>query len=150
LFWRLSGEELVEGGYTVEDQVQVAKWLEAEGVACISVSAGTWLSLQVTVAPMYVPRGHMLPYAARIREEVSVPVIAVGRLDDPELAERAVADGSTDVVLLGRGLLADPDWPGKLEQGLRDEIRPCIACNACVDRVALGLDIRCAVNAELG
>jgi NADPH-dependent 2,4-dienoyl-CoA reductase/sulfur reductase-like enzyme len=92
----------------------------------------------------------MLPYAARIREEVSVPVIAVGRLDDPDVAERAVADGSTDIVLLGRGLLADPDWPRKLEQGRRDEIRPCIACNACVDRVALGLDIRCAVNAELG
>jgi 2,4-dienoyl-CoA reductase-like NADH-dependent reductase (Old Yellow Enzyme family)/NADPH-dependent 2,4-dienoyl-CoA reductase/sulfur reductase-like enzyme len=150
LFWRLSAEELVRDGYTVNDQLQVARWLEEVGVACLSVSAGTWLSLQVTVAPMFVPRGHMAPYAARVKQEVGIPVMAVGRLDDPELAERVVADGIADFVLIGRGLLADPDWAAKLQSGHAEEIRPCIACNACVDLLALGKDIRCAVNAETG
>jgi 2,4-dienoyl-CoA reductase-like NADH-dependent reductase (Old Yellow Enzyme family)/thioredoxin reductase len=150
LFWRLSGEELTDGGYTVEDQVQVARWLEAAGIACLSMSAGTWLTIQVTVAPMYVPRGRMIPYAQRIKQEVSIPVIAVGRLDDPALAERVVADGAADMVMIGRGLLADPDWPKKVGQGKLSEVRPCIACNACVDLVARGFEMRCAVNPELG
>jgi 2,4-dienoyl-CoA reductase-like NADH-dependent reductase (Old Yellow Enzyme family)/thioredoxin reductase len=150
LFWRLSGEELTEGGYSVEQQLQVARWLEEAGVACLSVSAGTWHTLHVTVAPMYMERGHMIKYAAAIKQAVSIPVIAVGRLDDPELAESVVADGAADLVLLGRGLLADPDWTRKLLEGRSDEIRPCIACNACVDLVARGLEMRCAVNAETG
>jgi 2,4-dienoyl-CoA reductase-like NADH-dependent reductase (Old Yellow Enzyme family)/thioredoxin reductase len=150
LFWRLSGEELTEGGYTVEDQVQVARWLEEAGIACLSMSAGTWHTVQVTVAPMYIPRGRMIQYAQRIKQEVGVPVIAVGRLDDPALAERVVDEGSADMVMIGRGLLADPDWPRKVEGGAIEEVRPCIACNACVDLVARGLDMRCAVNPELG
>jgi 2,4-dienoyl-CoA reductase-like NADH-dependent reductase (Old Yellow Enzyme family)/thioredoxin reductase len=150
LFWRLSGEELTEGGYSVDDQVQVAQWLEEAGVACLSMSAGTWLTIQVTVAPMYIERGAMVPYAHRIKQEVSVPVIAVGRLDDPELAERVIADGSADLVMIGRGLLADPDWPRKVGEGDAGDVRPCIACNACVDLVARGLEMRCAVNPELG
>ncbi len=150
LFWRLSGEELIPGGYSVEDQLQVARWLEQAGVACLSMSAGTWLALHVTVAPMFVPRGRMIEYAARVKQEVEIPVIAVGRLDDPGLAERVVSNGSADLVMIGRGLLADADWPRKLELGEADVIRPCIACNACVDRVALGQEMRCAVNPETG
>ena len=79
-----------------------------------------------------------------------MPVIAVGRLDDPELAERVIADGDADLVMLGRGLIADPDWPRKVEQGRFDELRPCIACNACVDLVGRGERARCAVNPEVG
>jgi 2,4-dienoyl-CoA reductase-like NADH-dependent reductase (Old Yellow Enzyme family)/NADPH-dependent 2,4-dienoyl-CoA reductase/sulfur reductase-like enzyme len=150
LFWRLSGEELTDGGYSVDDQVQVARLLEEAGIACLSMSAGTWHTIQVTVAPMYIPRGRMIPYAQRIKQEVGVPVIAVGRLDDPVLAERVVAEGSADMVMIGRGLLADPDWPQKVGAGELDEVRPCIACNACVDLVARGLEMRCAVNPELG
>jgi 2,4-dienoyl-CoA reductase (NADPH2) len=99
---------------------------------------------------MYVPRGRMIAYARRIKQEVSIPVIAVGRLDDPALAERVVADGAADMVMIGRGLLADPDWPRKVEEGSWDDVRPCIACNACVDLVARGFEMRCAVNPELG
>ena len=150
LFWRLSGEELRPGGFSVEDQVEVARMLQAAGVAAISVSAGTWNSLWVTVAPMSVARGHMLDYAARFKAALDIPVIAVGRLDDPELAERVIADGQADVVLIGRGLLADPDWALKVAAGRPQDVRPCIACNACVDLVGRGLDLRCAVNPETG
>lgn len=150
LFWRLSGEELTAGGYGMEQQIRIAQMLEVAGVACLSISAGTWHTLEVTVAPMFIERGHMLKYSAAIRNEVGIPVIAVGRLDDPALAERVVAEGLADLVLLGRGLLADADWVQKLEAGRPQEIRPCIACNACVDLVARGLEVRCAVNPETG
>ena len=150
LFWRLSSEELRSGGFSVDDQLEVARRLQQAGVACISVSAGTWNSLATTVAPMSVARGHLLGYAARFKQHLEIPVIAVGRLDDPALAERVVAEGIADVVLLGRGLLADPDWAQKVEDGRWSDVRPCIACNACVELVGRGSDLRCAVNPETG
>jgi 2,4-dienoyl-CoA reductase (NADPH2) len=99
---------------------------------------------------MFVPRGHMVAYAAQIKQAVGVPVMAVGRLDDPALAARVVEEGSADLVILGRGLIADPDWPRKVEEGDLDGVRPCIACNACVDVVGRHEELRCAVNPEAG
>lgn len=150
LFWRLSGEELRAGGFSLDDQLRVASMLEAAGVASISVSAGTWHTLGVTIAPMSVARGHMLDYAAAFKAHLDIPVIAVGRLDDPALAEQVVAQGHADIVLIGRGLLADPDWALKVGGGRASDVRPCIACNACVDLVGRGLDLRCAVNPQTG
>jgi NADPH-dependent 2,4-dienoyl-CoA reductase/sulfur reductase-like enzyme len=124
--------------------------LEADGVAAISVTAGTWHTLHVTLAPMFVPRGHMVPLAAAIKHAVGVPVIAVGRLDDPELAAKVVASGDADLICLGRGLIAEPDWPAKVRERRLGELRPCIACNACVDLVGRGEHARCAVNPEAG
>ena len=85
------------GGLTIDETVEVSRWLEDAGVAAISVSAGTWHTLHVTLAPMFVPRGHMVEYAAAVKRAVNVPVIAVGRLDDPELAAKVVADGDADL-----------------------------------------------------
>jgi NADPH-dependent 2,4-dienoyl-CoA reductase/sulfur reductase-like enzyme len=99
---------------------------------------------------MSLERGCLVPAAAAIRKAVSVPVIAAGRLDDPELAERVIADGDADLIAVGRALIADADWPRKLREGRHREIRPCIACNACVDLVARAQEARCAVNPEVG
>ena len=77
-------------------------------------------------------------------------MIAAGRLDHPALAERAIASGQADIVAVGRGLIADPDWPAKVRDGRLSEIRPCIACNACVELVAHGEEARCAVNPAVG
>jgi NADPH-dependent 2,4-dienoyl-CoA reductase/sulfur reductase-like enzyme len=104
----------------------------------------------VTLAPMFVPRGHIVEAAAAVKAAVGVPVIAVGRLDDPILAERIVSEGAADLVALGRSLIADPEWPAKVLAGRVDDIRPCIACNACVDLVGRGEIARCAVNPEVG
>lgn len=148
--WRISGEEALPGGISLDDATTVSQWLEEDGVDCISVSAGNWRSLHVTLAPMWVPRGSMVRLARRIRAHVSVPVIAVGRLNDPEDARRVLTAGHADLVAIGRGLIADPDWPDKVAAGRDDQIRPCIACNACVDLVGPGGEIRCAVNPAVG
>lgn len=150
LVWRINGADEIPGGSGIDDAVQVCRWLEADGAAAISVSSGTWQSLHHTLAPMFMPRGHMVPYAAAVKRAVSVPVIAVGRLDDPDLAAAVVHEGSADMVLLGRTLIAEPDWPDKVRTGRRDELRPCIACNACVELVGRGKPARCSVNPEVG
>lgn len=150
LVWRLNGTDAEPGGFDLESCVAVARMLEEAGVAAISVSSGTWLTLHQTLAPMSVPRGHMMPMVRAVRKAVSVPVMAVGRLDDPELAEEIVASGEADMILIGRGLIAEPDWPNLVREGRADELRPCIACNACVDLVGRGERARCSVNPEVG
>ena len=148
--YRISGEEGAEGGFTLDDSVQVCRWLEEAGVDTISVSAGNWYALHLTIGPMFLPRGYLLHLARAIRAAVSVPVMAAGRLDDPELAEAALERGDADLIGLGRALIADPDWPRKVQAGEGRTIRPCIACNACVDLVARAEEARCAVNPEVG
>ena len=148
--YRISGEEGSPGGFVLEDAVQVCRWLEEAGVDCISVSAGNWHALHYTIGPMFLPRGYLLHLARGIKAAVSVPVVAAGRLDDPDLAESVLADGDADFIALGRALIADPDWPKKLREGHRTDIRPCISCNACVDLVAKAEEARCAVNPEVG
>jgi 2,4-dienoyl-CoA reductase (NADPH2) len=150
VFFRISGIEGAEGGITNDDSAQVSVWLQEAGVACMSVSAGNWYALHYTIPPMSMEHGCLLPFAARIRQDVEIPVIAAGRLDDLETAQRALDDGSADLIAVGRALIADPDWPAKAAAGRLDEIRPCIACNACVDLVAQAKAARCAVNPEVG
>jgi 2,4-dienoyl-CoA reductase (NADPH2) len=150
LVWRLNGEDAIPGGFVLQEAIEVARMLEATGVAALSVSAGTWHTLHVTLAPMSTPRGQIAPLAGAIKESVDVPVMAVGRLDDPDLAGAVIEEGQADLICLGRGLIAEPDWPTKLRAGKRDELRPCIACNACVDLVGRGEPARCSVNPEVG
>jgi len=150
IFYRISGEERAEGGFTIDDTVEVSRWLVAVGVDCVSVSAGSWYALHYTIPPMFMARGCLVPYARRIKREVDVPVMTVGRLDDVALAESVLDDGDADLIGIGRALIADADWPVKVREGRVDEIRPCIACNACVDRVSDGREARCAVSSEVG
>lgn len=151
LVWRLNGSDAERGGLDLDEAAATAQLLVAAGVASISVSSGTWLSLQHTLAPMSVPRGHLREMAAAVTRAVGdVPVMAVGRLDDPDLAADVVRSGDADLVLLGRGLIAEPDWPELVRTGRLAERRPCIACNACVDLVGRGERARCSVNPEAG
>ncbi|MET0191362.1 MAG: NAD(P)/FAD-dependent oxidoreductase [Pseudonocardia sediminis] len=150
LVWRINGEDAERDGLGLDESVAAARAIVDAGASCISVTAGTWLSLQVTLAPMSTPRGHMRRFAAAVRDAVDVPVMAVGRLDDPDMAAEVIASGEADMVLIGRGLIAEPDWPDLVHAGRLDERRPCIACNACVDLVGRGERARCAVNPEAG
>lgn len=150
LVWRLNGDDGLPGGFDLDQAVATAALLEEAGVAALSVSAGTWHTLHITLAPMFSPRGQMVPMAAAVRDAVGIPVMAVGRLDDPAVAAATIASGAADLVCLGRGLIAEPDWADKVREGCLDDLRPCIACNACVDLVGMGERARCAVNPEVG
>ena len=87
---------------------------------------------------MLSPHGHLIDFAARIKNAVKIPVITVGGIT-PELAEKALSEGKADFIAFGRQFLADPDFPRKLDRGERENIRPCIRCNElCMGRIRLG------------
>ena len=151
IIYRLSGSEYVEGGLTLADAMQVARWYEEAGADAIDVSAGTIESAHITSAYMMFPPALLTPLAAGVKEAVSVPVFAVGRLADPQLAEQVLAEGKADAITMGRALLADPELPNKAREGRLDDICPCIACNqGCIDRLAAQLDVSCLVNPAVG
>ena len=115
VMYRISGAEGAEGGFEVEDAAAVCGLLEEAGVCAISVSAGNWYALHQTIGPMFLPRGFLVSLAATIKRSVSIPVIAVGRLDEPSLAEQVLTDGDADLIAIGRALIADPDFPRKVQ-----------------------------------
>ncbi|MBS1886124.1 MAG: FAD-dependent oxidoreductase [Actinobacteria bacterium] len=151
LGYRISADEFREDGFTLEEALRVVPMLEDAGISYINVSAATYESSGMMVAPMFIGPGQLEHLAAAVRKIASVPVVTCGRYNTPELAERALAAGSADFVALGRALVADPDFPAKAQAGRSADIRPCVACNqACLDRWTSGLDIGCVGNPEAG
>lgn len=151
--FRLSGDEFAPGGFTHEDALWLSSELESSGVSMLSVSAGSarqkrlpWL----IVTPMAYPAGLFRALSRSIKQTVSVPVAVAGRLHDPKLAAQVLESGDADLIVLGRALLADPDWATKVEKQRSDLIRPCLACNTCVVNMANGQNVSCVVNPELG
>lgn len=98
---------------------------------------------------IYEP-GIFVPWAQMVKKNVDIPVIAVGRLDEPDLAKKVLDSGYADMVAIGRGLIADPEWPTKVHEGAVETIRVCIACNMCVDNMRKGDSLRCLVNPLAG
>jgi 2,4-dienoyl-CoA reductase-like NADH-dependent reductase (Old Yellow Enzyme family) len=144
---RLNADDYFPHGLTFADALQFAKWAAAEGADALHVTAGHYRSLpsaHMMTPPMSCPEGIFLDYAARVKEAVSVPVIAVGRLGNPAVAMTAVDAGKADFVALGRALIADPDWVAKARTGTA--IRRCLACNKCVDEMRDGDKLGCVVN----
>lgn len=152
IMFRLSGDEYVEGGLTLDDTKIIAKRLENAGVDCLDISTGTYDSPQCghTTQPMAIPRGFMVHLAKGVKEMVDIPVITVGRINDPLVAEEIVRDGKADLVAMGRALFADPYLPRKAAEGKLSDINMCIACMRCTERADVGLRPKCAVNANLG
>jgi 2,4-dienoyl-CoA reductase-like NADH-dependent reductase (Old Yellow Enzyme family)/thioredoxin reductase len=147
---RLSGEEQVPGGLSIEDTIAIALRLETLRVDAVHISAGNYASYArgQMIAPMAQPDGLLLPLARAVKAAVRIPVIAVGKLRTPEVAEQALADGNADFVALARPFLADPDWPMKAQAGRAEEITRCIACNqGCITRLFAQEDVWCTVNA---
>ncbi|HVC29275.1 MAG TPA: NAD(P)/FAD-dependent oxidoreductase [Gammaproteobacteria bacterium] len=150
---RLSADEMVPGGLTPADTAELAAWLEGRGIAAIHVSVGNYASYTrgYMIPPMAMEDAPLVKYAALIRERVKIPVIAVGKLRTPALAEAVLANGQADFVALGRELLADPDWPIKAQSGAAETIHKCIACNqGCISRLFDQRDVWCTVNPECG
>lgn len=147
----LPDEEAVEAGRDVPEGLEVAKVLEAAGYDAFNADGGLYDSWYWPHPPMYLPEGCYLPLTEKLKEAVSVPVIAAGKLGDPDLAEWALLDGKADGVSLGRPLLTDPEWAMKVRKGHADEIRPCIGCHeACLKRISRCKPLSCAVNPQVG
>jgi 2,4-dienoyl-CoA reductase-like NADH-dependent reductase (Old Yellow Enzyme family) len=151
VIFRVGVEDFFEGGMSLPDGVEVARWAAEAGADAISVTAGHYRSLpnaERMIPPMIYPEGAFLDYAAAVKKVVDVPVIGVGRLGDPLTAARAVDDGRADLIALARPLLADPEWVNKARAGI--PVRRCISCNHCVNHMRSGAQISCVVNARTG
>lgn len=150
---RISTEECIKGGYSVEDMQSILPNLVRAGADLIHASLGTHGSPGgITSAPAEYEPGFNVWRAKKVKEVVDVPVIAVGRFSDPALADEVIGRGEADLVAFGRQFLADPDFLVKTREGRPQEIRKCIACNqGCIERLILGEGkIRCAINPETG
>ena len=145
----LTGEE--EIGRTIEEGVEIAKLLESYGYDCLNVDTGIYDSFYYACPPMYMPKGYLVELAAKAKAAVNIPILAGGRMNDPEIAEAAIRDGKIDAVVMGRAALADPEYPNKVLTGHTEKIRPCIACNqGCIHRYLTVGNVCCAVNPEMG
>ena len=150
---RLCGDELIEGGTTIDDAVEVAKIVEATGqVDYINTSIGVaTASLFMIEASMHVPPGYAMFIPSAFRKAVELPVVGVGRFKDPLQAERALAEGHCDLVGVVRGQIADPEFAAKARAGATDEIRLCLSCNQeCVGRMGLNRWLGCIENPRTG
>ncbi|MBA3055314.1 MAG: NADH:flavin oxidoreductase [Sphingomonadales bacterium] len=150
--FRISADEFREGGLTIEDMERIAPLMVEAGVDGLhcSMGWGTGRGMEQVLEPMNVAEGWRIPYAERIRKATGVPVIAVGQIRWPQMAEDAVASGQTDLVALGRPSLADPEWPNKAREGRVDDIRPCTSCNYCLGGQAGRHQVGCAENPRTG
>ena len=147
----LPGEAYEEAGRDIQEGLEMAKMLEEAGFDSLHVDAGCYDSWYWAHPPGYQEHGCMVDMAARVKEVVTIPVIAVGRLEVPELAEEVISSGKADMVALGRGLLADSHWPMKASENRTEDIRPCIGCHeGCIWRFMQGKPLSCAVNPACG
>lgn len=147
---RMSIDECFPGARGVEDSIKIIKKLQEVGVNAIDAGAGIYESMHMIIPPVYLPKGVLVDLAAAVKAEVDIPVITQGRLYEPDMAAEVIASGKADFIGMARGLLADPEWVEKLQQGKESEIRKCTTCNSCSNRVLGGLPVRCAVNATAG
>ena len=146
---RISADEYVDGGLKLEDSKEIAKALERNGADALHVSACVAASGYLNHPPYYAEEGVFVHLAQGIKSAVGIPVITVGRIRTPELANRILEEGKADLVSMGRALIADPSLPVKALQGRTEEIIPCISCNRCIQSIRKGA-LQCAVNPETG
>jgi 2-enoate reductase len=147
----LKGEEFEEAGRDVAEGLEMAALLEKAGFDALHVDAGCYDSWYWAHPPLYQEHGCMVDMAAAVKAVVKVPVIAVGRLDVPQVAEGVIEEHKADIVALGRGLLADPNWPIKVREGRTEDIRPCLGCHdGCFGRFMTYRPLSCTVNPAVG
>ncbi|TMM46948.1 oxidoreductase [Colwellia ponticola] len=149
---RLDAQELdTPGGITLEDCIAVTQMAEKAGFNAVSISAYSTLTngSSFTAAPLVHKPAGFLDWTAKVSKAVSIPVIAVGRLE-PDVADNAIATGQCDFVAMGRKLLADPELPNKLMANREGDIRPCIYCYVCVSQVFINQRVKCAANPSTG
>ncbi|MEZ4358439.1 MAG: FAD-dependent oxidoreductase [Eubacteriales bacterium] len=149
--FRISADEYVPGGRTIEETKTIAIMLEKAGVDSLHVSAGVYESTWAIIPPLNITPAWIVDYAEAVKKVVNIPVITVGRINDPLIAESVISSGKADMVAMGRGSLADPELPNKFKEGRYEDIRHCIGCQqGCLEILFNNQPIRCLVNPTLG
>ena len=147
---RFSADEFNEDGISLDEARRIARHLEQAGADALDVSCGTYESMPTLLEPITYDQGWRVYLAEEIGKEVSIPVVAVGVLRQPEFVEDVLAQGRADFVALGRELIAEPEWVKKIIEGREDELRHCILCLYCIESIFTSKPIACAVNAQAG
>ena len=148
--FKISAEEYVDSGLTTEESIEILKLLVQAGADVVQVSAGNDVTPEWICQPMFMEKACLVESACQVKRALNVPVMAVGRINDPQIANDIIEQDKADLVCIGRGLLADPEMPKKALEGRLDEIRTCIACNTCMQSIFKKGRIECLVNPMLG
>jgi 2-enoate reductase len=145
------GETFKEFGRDIDEGLKIARMLDREGFDALHVDAGCYDSWYWPHPPNYMDHGCMADLAHEAKKAVNIPVIAVGRMDNPDVAMDVIEKGKADMVAVGRGFLADSDWADKVKHDEVEDIRPCLGCHdACTGRLFNGKPMCCAVNPTVG
>jgi len=151
LIIRISGDELVAGGRNIRETQYIAPILVDAGVDAFHISAGAMPQVSWRILPPTgTPLGINVPLATEIKKVVNVPVMAVGRINDPRLAENILQRDEADIIAMGRALIADPELPNKAAEGRYDDIAPCIGCGLGCSGRGFGKELTCVVNPTVG
>ena len=148
--FKISAEEYVDGGLTTHESIEILKILIKAGIDLVQVSAGNDVTPEWICQPMFMEKACLVESACQIKKALDIPVMTVGRINDPQIADDIIRQEKADLVCIGRGLLADPEMPLKAKNGRLDEIRTCIACNTCMQSIFRKGRIECLVNPMLG
>lgn len=151
VLYRISSVEYVPGGLDIEESKVIARLMEEAGADCIHCSQGVYASTHTIIPPSVFPRAGYVEHAAEMKKAVQIPVIAVGRINDVEIAESVLQSKKADFVTMARASLADPELPNKVLKGRGDEVIRCIGClQGCIGENGKGNGIRCLVNPLTG
>jgi 2,4-dienoyl-CoA reductase-like NADH-dependent reductase (Old Yellow Enzyme family) len=150
LFYRHSAVDGIAGGTSIEESARFAQALENHWLDVFDVSAGMGRGLDLSIPQAGGPEGTHVELASKIKEKVSIPVIAVGKIQTRAAAEKVLQEGKADLIALGRQLLTDPYWPKKVQDGRENEIVLCTYCNFCGEEMRAGRPIACPQNPDLG
>ena len=148
---RISADEYLDDGLKFEEVITICQKAVEAGAQAISLSAGSYDSVEYTIQPMFIDQGFLVPFSKKLKELVDVPVIVAGRLNSANLIETIINDDEADMIAIGRGLISDEELVVKMKTNQYEDIRYCVACNqGCIDNVFQGKGITCLVNARAG
>jgi 2-enoate reductase len=151
IIYRIALDHYLEGGRKPEESLWILQQLEAMGINAFNVDAGCYETMWWPHPPTYHSPGCMVNMAEMAKRAVNVPIIAVGKLCYPDLAEEILQQGKADFIAIGRGLLADPDWANKVREGRQEDIRPCIGDqDGCLGELHEARSTSCTVNPACG
>ncbi len=146
---RISADEYTDTGLKLEESREIARILEKAGASAIHVSACNYASAFFNIPCYYLEEGCFVHLAKDIKSVVKIPILAVGRILSPGMAENVLQENKADLIVLGRTLIADPHLPNKVKEGRLDDIRTCISCNRCIESIS-DKKLVCTVNPSIG